>query len=642
MKKTSILILALVSFFGLISAVQNDPTLVTIDGKEIKKSSFEYLYNKNNSFSEAEVKSPEEYMDLFINFKLKVNEAEKTGMDTTKAFVTEFEQYRKIVAAPYLTDTEYRESLMKKAFERSRTEIEVSHILIRCDQFANPTDTAMAYKRAQEVLTRLQTENFKDVAVSVSDDPSVKQNFGNLGYLGSMTTVAPFEDAMYSTEVGKISKLVRSMYGYHILKVTNKRAARPEIKVAHIMKSVIDSIPGADEKAQKEIKEIYIKLIAGEDFGALAKTYSDDKGTAENNGELPWFGPRRIVQEFEDAAYGLSKKGNFTQAVRTPYGWHIIKLIDKKSLADFETMKPELERQLSMGDRQTMINASYTAKLKARYKYTENAKITAELISLAAKNNWNDSLFYAQVKKNKKVLISFGKETYTQSDFIEYCSKNNLKSTVISENINAFAAEKLNAYHEKNLGEIYPEYKNLVQEYKDGILLFNISSEKIWNKASEDTIALKEFFIANKEKYNWDKSKFKGRILYCKTTKAAAEVENILLNAPKDSVDVMLNRLNETERVLKVERGIYAEGANATVDKYAFKKDTEQTNKDYPYVVMDGRILNNGPESYKDVSGVLIQDYQNKLEKEWIEELRKKYPVIIDQEVLKTVKKNTK
>lgn len=613
-------------------------TLMTVNGKPISKSFFEYINNKNNTTAFTEKKSTEEYLELFKIFRIKVAEAEAQGLDTLSSFKSEYNGYRNQLAAPYLTDIACKDALVKQEYERMKEDVDVSHILIKIEGEKTPADTLAAYKKALGIIKRLKKESFENLAKEFSIDPSVKQNNGHLGYLSALWTVYPFEDAAYGLPVGQVSLPVQTSFGYHVLKINARRPAPGKVQVAHIMRFGNDTIAGKNEQAEKEIKALYARVIAGEDFGKLAKENSEDSYSAKNNGELPLFGAGSMVKEFEDASFALKNIGDISTPIKTKFGWHIIKLLDKKGIESFDKAKADIERQVSMGDRSELIKTAFVKRLKAEYNYQVDKASLKEMEKVSVKSNGNDSLFFLAYTNINKPLFSFAGKTYNTWQFCSYMEKEKLPTIWIERSLDKFVAQEIIAFEDSNLANKYPEFNNLTQEYRDGILLFNISNKEVWEKASTDTAGLQAYFVANKTKYKWQEPRFKGRLISCVDKKTTAKVKQILKTSNPDSIDIKLSLLNKKDSiVVKSEKKLFVKGANAAIDFYAFKAGSFKPSNEFKFVFVDGKVLNE-PETFLDVKGMIIQDYQNYLEEEWVKALKVKYPVVINEEALKTLK----
>ncbi len=625
-----------------------DPVLMKINGKPVLKSEFEYIYNKNNSNNSLDKKTLEEYVDLFVNFKLKVEEAKTQGIDTTKSFINELAGYRSQLTKPYLTDAKVDEQVLLEAYDRMKEDVEVSHILIRIQQSAAPSDTLAAWKKINAIAKRLEKEDFAKVAKATSEDESAEQNGGYIGWISSFRTVYPFETMAYNTKVGTISKPVRTAFGYHIIKVQGRRNSLGEVLVSHIMRFTAQGEDAKNKAAKVTIDSLYKAINNGADFGKLATELSEDRGSATKNGELPWFGSGRMVPEFETAAFALKNKGDISTPIQSAYGWHIIKLIDKKGIESYEALRSDLEQKVKRDERANLGVKSFVSKLAKEYNFSANSANLDEFSKLLNNRTISDSAYLVEVSKLNKPLFKFADKEFSQSDFAEYLNKNKQSangSTVnaIKENFDAYIEKELMAYEDTQLEKKHDDFRFLINEYHDGILLFEISNNEVWEKASKDTEGLSKYFNNHKSDYKWEKPHYKGRLIYSKDKSTMKTAKKLVKNLHNDSIDKYLrNRLNDSIQYVKIEKGIFVQGENKAVDKYGFKlKKAEYTpTEEYPYIFAIGKNLKYNPEEYSDVRGLVTADYQEYLEKEWIDALRKKYKVDIDQNVLKTVVKN--
>lgn len=620
---------------------------MTIDGHDVTKAEFEYIYHKNNTNNAVDKKTLDEYVELFKNFKLKVVEAQHRGLDTLPSFVNELRGYRNQLAKPYLTDMSLEETLCREAYEHLKQDVEVSHILIKIKDNPSPTDTLAAYQKALRARKRLMTENFGKVATDVSDDPSVEQNKGYLGFFTGGMLVYPFEKAMYSLPIGEISQPVRTFYGYHIIKVHSRRPSRGQVHVSHIIKVVKSDASEADkEKAHKEIVAISARLKNGEDFAKIASTESDDKGSASRGGELAWFGVGRMVREFEDAAFALTTKGQVSEPIQTAFGWHIIKLDDKRDLESYDKKKPDLIRAMQRDERALMGRTVLVDRLKKEYNYQVIDKAMKEVTAFMMKTQYIDSTFIKKADLLNKPLATFANKTLYQNDLLRFIALTSPDKSetmlMLAEKMDPFVQEQMLAYEDTQLENKYDEFRFLMQEYHDGILLFDVSNTEVWEKASKDVEGLKAYFEQNRDQYAWATPHYKGRIVRCKDQATAKAVKAMLKKLPADSVNSYLNTRvnNDSVTLVKSEVGVWKQGDNAIVDKQIFKakKVEAAVNEEFPVVFVVGKMLKKGPEAYTDVRGAVTADYQNELDRLWIEKLRAKYPVVVNQAVLKTVK----
>ena len=590
MKRTFILLASVV--MSLVTIAQNE-TLMTINGEPISAAEFIYIYEKNNQAGAIEPKSMDEYLDMFINFKLKVAEAEAQGIDTTESFKKELQGYRAQATPKYLQDEQAMDSLVEMSWRHMAKNRRAAHIAIQCPQAADSAQQADALAKINEAYERVtkgwsekkgrRTIQHGPVAFDVearriSTDPNVQETGGELGWITPFRYVYPLEEAVYGTAVGQISKPFRTAYGWHIVLVEEERD-HVEVKASHIMKMVprgegaqTDSIAAK----QKALIDSIAKIVTKDNFAEVAKIESEDRGSSTRGGELGWFGKGMMVKPFEDTAFGL-KDGEISAPFQTAYGWHIIYKEGERGILPLDSMRQQVLRQVQRDERVMEADKSFVRKTRAEY-------------------NLDASMTDAEVK----------------------------------------------AYADAHLEEKYPELKNLVQEYHDGILLFEVSLREVWDKAAKDTTGLETFFKANKKQYTWEQPRWKGYVLQCKDESSARAARSIIKSAEKDSVESYINRRLNTDSIqyVKVQYGLWEQGKNAAVDKYGLKiKNTEFTpSEELPIVVCVGKKLKS-PEEWSDEKGKVTTDYQDYLEAEWIKQLRAKYEVKVNQEVWEKLKK---
>ncbi len=637
-------------------AQNSDPVLMKINGVGIKKSEFEYIYNKNNTTETIDQKNLAEYVDLFTNFKLKVAEAEAQGLDTLSSFKKELNGYRRQLSQPYMEDKVVEEVFAKEAYARMEKNIDVSHILVKLPQTYTVEDTLDAYKRIIEIRNRVigskkkKAEDFATVAKETSEDPSVEVNSGRLGYITVFTTVYPFETAAYNTPIGEISMPIRSSFGYHIIKVNGQRPNPGEVLTAHIMIATPRGITDADTLAKAELKidSIYNFVTSGKmSFSDAAKEFSNDTGTADNGGELPWFGVGRMIKEFENVAFSL-KKGEISKPFQTAFGYHIMTVIDTKPLAPYEEKQYEIKATLPRSDRYNNMKNETANKLKKEFNYTADNQSLDAIIKVGAETGKIDSLFFTRTQNMSGRLFSLNNQPYTQGQFTSFVEKNRASAKItpsdfLTEKYGQYTDAAAIDYKEQNLEKIYPDFANLMQEYHDGILLFEVSNREVWDKATKDTEGLQNYFEANKSEYNWPKPRYKGFIISCADKNIQKQAEKIVKSTKADSLATVLNRTFNIDgnTNVKIEKVLAANGENKTIDYFVFKtlsKNDYQAPEKLPYVFVTGKILKDGPESYQDVKGLVTSDYQNYLEEQWLKYLKSKYTVEIDQSVLQSVR----
>ena len=509
--------------------------IMTIGKTEVPFKEFKYVYGKNNSnTSDANTdRSVREYVDLYVNFKLKVMDAEKEGLDTTNSFKKELEGYRKQLAKPYLTDKSVTEKLVKEAYDRMKEEVSASHILIKCDPKADPKDTLAAFNKAQDIRKKiLGGESFEKLAKEKSDDPSAKYNDGNLGFFTAMQMVYPFEDVAYRTAKGAISNPVRTQFGYHVLKVIDRRPSQGQITVAHIMVRANPGMPEEDSiAARKKIYDIYDRLSKGENFSNLALEFSDHADSKTKGGVLPTFGTGTMVPSFENASFALKDTNSYSKPFQTPFGWHIVKLKNRKLLESFEELKPSLETKVSKDSRSELNKSVLLTRLRKENGLTENKALIAYAATKADTNLPNGKWKYDMADKRlNETILTIREKKFSLGDFFRFAEKKQqvTKSKAPDYQLKLlfkeFADQSVMDYEEDHLTEKYEDYKMLVKEYRDGILLFTLMDKKVWTKALEDTNGLKKFHSDNKNEYNWNQ-RIKATIFSAANQKALDNVK---------------------------------------------------------------------------------------------------------------------
>ena len=628
--------------------VKPNPLVFTFGQQEVFQKEFERLLYKNktnkNPFTEKEVR---EYLDLYINFKLKVKEATVLQLDTNPTFISELAGYRKQLATPYLTDKKVSEDLMKLAYERLKIELNAGHILITCNENASPSDTLSAYNKLLDLRKRaLKGESFDSLASKFSDDPSAKKYGSKLGWFSAFTMVYPFENAAFQTNISEISLPIRTQFGYHIIRVNEKRNSRGEIKVGHIMiRTGPEASPEMIADAKAKIDSAYALNNRGESFESLAERFSQDDGSNKNKGEMNWIASLSgYPEEFKDICFGL-KADEISKPFQTNFGFHMLKFIEKRPLGEYKDMLDVLKQKVNRDSRSESTKAAVVARVKKENNYKEfTATIHAfdsSLDSSFIKGTWT----YNEEKISSNPIFSIANKTYTEKDFASYVKANqqplDKASPIVIANkmFRQWADDKCMAYEESQLDSKYEDFRNVMQEYHDGILLFDLTDKRVWSKAVSDTTGLDKFYELNKGKYMW-KERVKYSTYTCLNEKVKADAIK-MFGKGKTQAEVLAKLNKKTAGTIWVKETKSEKNTDATTEKLWDKKgfvNIADTVAGAKFYWIDGIIVAEN-KTLKESKGLCTSDYQNYLEKEWILELRNKYPVNVNEEAVKNLYK---
>ena len=645
--KRSFLFLCAISFSLLVNPIiaqDKNAIVLSIDGKGTTVEEFENIFKKNNRDSVITQKSLDDYMELFINFKLKVDEAKSMGLDTVDKFVKELAGYRTQLARPYLVDATLLDGLIDEAYQRLSEEIHGYHILVKCDVNASPNDTLRAYQKIIQLRNKIiNGADFQQVAKESSEDPSAKENGGDLNYFTAFQMVYPFETAAYNTPVGQVSMPVRTKYGFHLVKVVDRRPARGEIHVSHIM--IRDKNDNADFSKSK-INEVYQKILSKEKtFEELAAAYSEDGSSAKKGGELPWFGINKMVTEFEDASFALKNNNDISQPIKTSYGWHIIKRLDYKPVASFASMEKELKSKVKKDSRAEKTRSAFLKKLKVEYNYVESEKTVLKLIAAADTNVFKAKWEPKKSLKKATICTLQGKKILGK-DFIDYINTKRPSKSKTSPHdfINAelilFCNDQVLKFEDQQLESKYPAFRLLMNEYRDGILLFELTDQKVWTKAVKDTTGLRQYYENNKYNYTWpDRAEIS--VFTCENAEISKKVRSMIAKGDMENQAIESEINSDGKQHVELDGGTYSEEDRPLLAQFNWKKENINTTdlmvNGKPVVVKVNKFIPSGPKKLSEARGVITSDYQSYLEKTWIESLRKGHQINIHKEVLYTI-----
>ncbi|MEL6559305.1 MAG: peptidylprolyl isomerase [Bacteroidota bacterium] len=606
---------------------ETESLLFSVGGQNVSKDEFKYAFLKNYKPSDtlSVDKEVTDYLDLYVRFKLKVKEARERKYHEREKYINELKAYQEDLAKPYLTENKVTDELIQEAYDRMKTEVKASHILISAK-----TDSVAAKKKILEVKALAEKGlSFDSLASIYSSDPSAKSNGGNLGYFTSMQMVYPFESAAYQTEVGKISDVVTTRFGYHILKVFDKRPSQGKVKVAHIMLRASQGATAEDnKKLEEKINAIYQQAVSGDDWNQLTRDFSQDARSKNQGGELPWISTGNFVAEFEDVAFAMNEVGGLSKPFRTIYGWHIIKLLEKKGVGTLEEVKPEISNRIQRDSRSQIKNKEVLSRLKIENAFV---KLEANVANTLRALNEKDTASIAM----DTILFTLQSKAYKNADFLSLIDNSTEKTNDNLFKYNQFEEKSILKFESEQLEVKYPDYANLLNEYRDGILLFDIMDEEIWRKASQDSTGLKSFYEQNKVDYT--KYNVKKAVVYSTKDQNVLDKVKEYINDGGSREDIM-NTVNENAPLLlQSVTGLFEKGENKLVDQAGDEQLYETTENDKFYLVQIQDSKDQVIPKLQNIRGRLISDYQDELEEIWIKELRAKYVVKTNEKTLKEV-----
>ena len=642
----------------------DNQVLMTIGDQDVTVKEFTDVYYKNNLKSDViEKKSVDEYLELFTTFRMKVMEAERLQLDTSAKFQRELAGYRKQLAKPFMSSDDISDELLQEAYERKLKDIRASHILVRCDKNALPSDTLKAYNKAMEIRKKALAKDadFGALADQYSDDPSARGmkatdqtparpgNHGDLGYFTVFDMVYPFETGAYSLKEGEISMPVRSDFGYHIIKVVSVTDAMGTVQAAHIFLQLPFDAPAEDEAAMKQKADnIYKELMAqnGKNWNEMVKQYTDDKGTIARNGALSPFTVSRIVPEFIEACKSL-EVDEIAKPVRTNYGYHIIKLLSKTGVGSFEKESKGLSERIEKDMRSKKSEEVVLKQVMSEYKFKQNDKNLEEFIATVDSSILRKEYEPSPEVKMEATLFTLENNPTKVKDFVTYIKGNMTMQKYVSPATYAyqlyenFRNTTILDYADAHLEDKYPEFKALVQEYKDGIMLFDLMDREVWSKAVKDTVGLKEFHERNADKYMWG-DRVQATIITVTRPESLPKVKALLDSGVElDSLRTAIQR--DSIGYAFVRKGYYQRGDNQYVDqtewKVGVRNEIPSTVDQSTTIVCIREVREPEQKTLKEARGLVTSDYQVELEQKWVQSLKERYPVKINEKVLDKVRK---
>ena len=641
MKRTIIILITCLIFNFTFSQKDGDKVLLTIDDNKITKAEFERIYKKNNTSTVYDSKSAEEYLELFINYKLKVMEAERLGYDTVESFVKELNGYREHLIKPYLEDNIIKERYLKEAYERTKTEVNVSHILVRFPSSnPRPEDTLTAYKRISEIRERIIAgEPFDEVARESSEDPSAKSNGGNLRWFTAFRMVYEFESASYNIPVGELSMPFKTQYGYHIIKVNDKRPSKGKIKLAHIMIRTTRDSEEEVKKARERINECYELLKNGQEFGDVAKKYSEDQSSARNSGVLRWLNSGILADSLETILYNMSDSGEYTEPMLLDFGWHIFQFLEKQPVGTYEELKPDLEKTFNRNPRNKLIEKVKIETIKKENNFIEYKNNLENLVEIIDTSIYTGDWDYTVSDGLVEPIFTLGGKEYLQKDLSKYISGGKYRKYMSFDNIvntkyNEFVDKKIIAFEKSTLEDKYPELRHLLKEYHDGILLFNLTDSTIWSKAIKDTTGLEEFYENKQTNYMWEE-RIDASIYTIADSSLIDIARKLALMRAREEIskEVLIAELcpDDSTECVDIEDNKFEKKNNELIDKLVWEEfNSEIFNVDDKIIlVVINSVLEPAPKLLNEARGLITADFQTYLDNEWVKELRNKYNIVV-------------
>ncbi len=616
---------------------QNDQNqvLMTVDGSPVYTNEFKQVYLKNIELVDKNQRDIASYLDLFKKYKLKLQEAYALGFDKRPQLKQELEGYKEQLAQNYMTDAPATEALIKEAYEHMVEEVKVSHIMISLQNATTPQDTLKAWNAINDIRKQLlQGADFKALAIKKSEDPSVRNNYGDLGWFDAFKMVYPFEEAAYNTPVGEISPIIKTRFGYHILKTTDKRKSKGEVQVAHILISYDQNDETVD--IQQRINDIYQKLKQGESFESLAERYSDDRITARMGGKLNRFGAGGLNSDkFVQVAFSLKEPEEITEPFESELGWHIIKLIQKYPVGSFDELHAFLENKVRNDARGQLAEMALIEKLKKLYEVKEFPEVVTYFSqhldsSLDEKSGSNSALIIEDQINNYQDFGLFLKQ------------KNQADSKPVSENVQSvyedYINQSLKKYYKEHLAETNSDYAQIIKEYEEGILLFALMEEKIWNRAKEDTVGLRKYFESKRSNYQWPE-RYDVLVATAPNLQSAERAQKMLEKGK--TIEEIKTELNTDGLV-----NIFFTKRTATADDEVLPLDYDPKTgvspvykgDEYTVVVLND-VLPSQQKQFNEIKGKVINDYQQELEAQWLEQLESEHEIEVNESIFEEIKK---
>ncbi|MDR0824382.1 MAG: peptidylprolyl isomerase [Prevotella sp.] len=669
------LFLILITFLATCAyAQQADPVAIKINGKPVYRSELEKAYKKSNELKQEGQKEPfSDFIKSYIDFKLNVEEAKAQHLDTTGSYIRDLSSARVELSRPYMQDTTYEDKYMRGVYSRMLEDVEINHVLLPYDNdVVLPADTLALYNKAVDLRNRLVKNGFAAEGYEKKPQTSVvidsKGRNGYIGWTVPLMFPAKVEDAMYSLAINQISLPIRTAQGFHIVQVLGRRPAVGSAEIEQVMFNFTQVPP--DRNQLDSVGSVawreYRKIHSPEDFNLLCEEFSrvmqtGDEGCYGGMVNLESF----LSPSFVNAALNLKEAGDVSEPVWSDYGYHIIRLLKKIPISDYDNVKGALRGRIGRAGRMPDMTKEKRFRMAAELKLVINDKAYSALNDIADGVSPKDSLFLERVKNDDDILFSFENgESRKVNDFIQYIrfrqdmlnaenkpkdapaatilqdmNKYTLSTDILKEYFESFLSRSLTDYYYLTLADRFTKYKEQLDELSDGLLLFAVKNKNIWERSAIDEKGLSDYFNNNKTKYSLGGTKYRGLIVYAKNEDTLIKAE--AMAQKQKNRDALIKEIREAFNkdsfgVLMVP-GTWAKGANPYVDNKIYGGGDVTAMMGYPFFFVTGEFITS-PQDYSDVKSAVEQDYQDILEKEWQTYLNKKYEVKTDKSVLKTIK----
>jgi len=666
LKSVLLSIFCLQALFILGQKKGEDPVIFCYGKNKVYQSELErgYLRNKDLSKNKPTVADIEEYLKLYQNFKLKVQDAKDRKMDTLPEYIKELADYRRQLAKKYLSDSAMTEELTREAYDRMKYMVNASHILILSSYGDSPADTLVAYNKLQDILNKINKNevSFQQAAISFSEDPSAKRE-GSLGYKGDLgwfsafQMLYEFESMAFTTPVGSVSEIFRTRFGYHIVKTNDKKESKGERRISQI---VIRRLPNETKedsiKASQRIQAVHKLLVNGAGWDTTLLKYTEEQNARYNNGIVDWFAETtdKVPQEVVDESFSMSVKGQISQPIASKYAWHIVMLMDNRPFPSYAEKEVEIRNKVSQDSRIYKSTEATIERIKKQSNFKENAEVLNTFIQNAETDFMNSAWSTSSLKNPDAILFTLGSTNFKISSFSDFVVANqNFQqkpksgAALLNSYYKSYLDNTVMTYEDEHLETKYPEFGLIYQDFKDGILFFNINSIEVWNKPMTDTTGLRNYYNNHRDSFNW-----KERVVALSISAASHDVmhqaERMIKNG--ENKDSVMNRLNNNNPLnVYIERGVYQMGMNANADALLAKK-ADWANNGTPYFmelpnqngvykgIVAIELLPSAPKSFEESRGQASSLFQNQEEQKWLSGLKSKYKIKVKKKAYEAFK----